>query len=72
MASRTLSLESIEWYAYIADDSETTHTEWQAVCSDCPCQDIPNAYRMNHKPMNPRAGRSVYLEEKLTDADLDC
>ena len=60
----------VEWYAALADMVETTFDNYTAVCADCTdyC-DRFSAYRMNGKPVNPRAGRSTHIGEKLTDAD---
>ena len=56
----------IDWYVKVADDTETTHNGYDPVCSDCSdyCAINP-AYRMNGEPINPRSGRSTFMEEKI-------
>jgi hypothetical protein len=67
-ATRTLYPYQIDWYVRLADCCETTHDSWTVRC--CECDDgCRSAYRMNGKPINPRAGRSTYLEEKLNAVD---
>ena len=70
-ATKILYTYQIEWYADLADKVETTHDDYTASCADCTdyC-DMNPAYRLNGKAINPRAGRSTHMGEKLTEADL--
>jgi hypothetical protein len=58
----------VEWYAAIADKTETTHNNWEPVCSELCGRYRVSPYRRNGEPMAPRVGRPT--SELLTSSDL--